>query len=212
MWSATLQAAARSGATCQAHGEGSAPGPPGLFAASAFDAAVGEFLATAEMIDEVEPAREQHAVRDVGHQLPFHGRFEGACGRECRRRSLSRHRSRTSRAGTSDHLPSLRRPVVSRQEGLDRGADPFEAFRLRGDVELLVAVPADVERNDADRIAGDEVFVALDVVEREGEDAADLFRAVRFRFCGRAAESLHSRIRSEIRTLRPVRRGSPWWL
>jgi len=37
------------------------------------------------------------------------------------------------------------------KEGLDRGADPFEGFQLRGHVELLVAVPADVERDDADR-------------------------------------------------------------
>ena len=164
------------GRTLQTHGERVQLRPPGGIAAAAFDASVGELLGYGRDDRRIESARKQHAVRHVGHQLPADGLLE--CRAELGDVGLVVLHGVVVEpvAAVPAHHPTLlRRPVVARQEGLDRRADPFESLQLRGDVELFVAVPADVERDDADRVAGDQILVVFDVVEGEGEDAADLF-------------------------------------
>lgn len=90
------------GGAFESDGEGVEPGPPRPVAVVRFDAPVGEFPRHGRDDRRVETSRQQHAVGHVGHQLPLDGRFEGgSAGPECRRRSLSRRRIRTSRGRTS---------------------------------------------------------------------------------------------------------------
>lgn len=64
---------------------------------------------------------------------------------------------------------------MSWEEGLVVVALSFECFEFAGDIDTSVGVVADVERNDAYGVSGDEEGVVVDIVEREGEDAAEPF-------------------------------------
>ncbi len=70
---------------------------------------------------------------------------------------------------------------MTRRELLYRLADRSQRLHLRRDVQCPVRVAPRVERYDADGIPGDEVAIAFDVVEHEGEDsiqAIEEFRAL----------------------------------
>ena len=51
-------------------------------------------------------------------------------------------------------------------------AQAFEGFQFACTVDLTVLVPADIQRDDTDGIAGNEEFVTFLIVEGEGENAA----------------------------------------
>ena len=187
------------GGAFESDGEGVEPGPPRPVAVVRLDAPVGEFPRHGRDDRRVETSRQQYAVGHVGHQLPLDGRFEGgAQGRNVGAGLFHGVVFEPVAIVPADHFPLFARPVVARQEGLDRGADPFEGFQLRGHVELLVAVPADVERDDADRIAGDQVTVVRFVVESESEDAADLFEQSDAHFLVKGQDHLAVRACPEI--------------
>ena len=151
--------------------------PPGPVAVVRFDAPVGVFLGDGRDDRRVEAARQQYAVGYVRHELPLDGRFQRLAQR-LYVGAVVLHGVVLEPVALvpAHHFPLAARPVVPGQERPDGAAYPFEGFLFRCDVELLVAVPADVERDDADRVAGDQVFVLFDVVQREGEDAADFFQ------------------------------------
>ena len=164
------------GSAFQADGERVEAGPPRTVASFGLDAAVGEAFGYGRDDRRIESARQQHAVGNIGHQLPSDGRFE--------------RRAQRGRVGVAlldgfvvepvarvpaRRLPLAAPPVVPRLEGADDVAHPFERLQLRCDVAPFVGIPADVERNDADGVAGDEVIVRFFIIEGEGEDAVQLF-------------------------------------
>ena len=187
------------GSAFQADGERVEAGPPRTVASFGLDAAVGEAFGYGRDDRRIESARQQHAVGNVGHQLPSDGRFE--------------RRAQRGRVGVAlldgfvvepvarvpaRRLPLAAPPIVPRLEGADDVAHPFERLQLRCDVAPFVGIPADVERNDADGVAGDEILVALDVVEREGEDAVEPVEQPRAVFAVEREDHLAVRTGAEV--------------
>ena len=50
---------------------------------------------------------------------------------------------------------------------------PLERFQFAGHIHAAVGVVANIKRNDADGVAGDEERIIIGIVKREGEDAAE---------------------------------------
>jgi len=65
---------------------------------------------------------------------------------------------------------------MPRQEWLIRLAKALQRLQFRCDIQLAVRIVADVERNDADGITGNQKLVLLLVVEGEGENAVEFLQ------------------------------------
>ena len=68
--------------------------------------------------------------------------------------------------------------VVSGKERLIFVAEAFKGFQFAAYVDVPLLVTADVERNDAYGVAGDQEVVGLFVIKGEGEDAVQFFEEV----------------------------------
>ena len=68
--------------------------------------------------------------------------------------------------------------IVARKEGFITLALAFEGFQLAGYIDGTVTIVADIKRNHADGVAGNEELVALLVVEHEGKDAVEVFEEI----------------------------------
>ena len=65
---------------------------------------------------------------------------------------------------------------MTREEWLIVVALTFERFQLRGNHHLSILVITDVERNDADRVTGDQELISFDIVKSEGKDTIQLLQ------------------------------------
>src|SRR5262249_2695148 len=147
------------GRALEADGERVQPRPPGLLLVARLHALRG--VADRDGRDDraVDPARDEHAVRDVAHELPVDSRLErlAQLGRLERLRWARLFGRPARRVVALEPLLRLVTEVeVAGRELLDPLADADQRLHLRGDVEPLLAIPADVERDHADRIARDE--------------------------------------------------------
>jgi hypothetical protein len=74
-------------------------------------------------------------------------------------------------AGSNGSAGLVTEIEVARRKLLDALANANERLHLGGDVQALLPVPADIQGNDADRIARDEKRFPRGIVEHEREDA-----------------------------------------
>ena len=65
------------------------------------------------------------------------------------------------------------------QERLVFVAQSFKGFQLAGAIQGTVSITANIERYDADRVTGNEKFIAFLVVESKGKDTAQPFDEIR---------------------------------
>ena len=153
------------GRILQTDGEGVQLGPPRRIAAARLDTLVGILLGHGRDDRRIETAREQYTVGHVRHQLTAYGILQ--------RRAQSTDIGRIVLNGVvrlpvavvpALHLAVTARPVVPRQEGLDGDTYTLQSLQFRGGIEVTRTVPADVERNNAYRVASDKVLVMLDIV------------------------------------------------
>ena len=80
---------------------------------------------------------------------------------------------------------------MTRQERFVALASPFQGFQLAGDVNFAVCViKPDIQRNHADRIAGNQEGVFLRVIEHEGEYPAEFFQEIRSLFAIQCQDDL----------------------
>ena len=154
-------------------------GPPGLLLSVGFDPSGSESLGYGRDYRTVEPAREQHPVGHVAHQLPTHGFLERFAQLEYRGGIvLDGIVAGPFAFVPTDHLPLAARIVVAGQEGFVALAETLERLQFAGTIEGAVAVVSDIQRNDTYGVTGDEKLVALFVVEGKGKNAVQLLQKV----------------------------------
>ena len=165
--------------TLEADGEGVESGPPGLARAPVLHPSAT--VACREGADQggVETAGEQHAVRDVGHELPLDRPLQRLAQAD-RVLALSRHRLELAprRMPVAHGSADLAVQDVARRELLDVAAGLHQGLHFGGHEQVSLLVVAHVERHDADRVPGDYVPVPSLVVEGEGEDPVQVVEEV----------------------------------
>ena len=84
------------------------------------------------------------------------------------------------------------------KEGLVTLALSFEGLQFGGHIDGAVAVVANIERYDADGVAGNQELVLLLVVEHEGEDATQVLEEVDALFAIEGKDDLTVAARLEL--------------
>ena len=167
------------GRTLQTHGKRVQTGPVGLGLRVVLDTHLTVFLGNGRDDAGVESAREQHAIRDVGHQLALHGILQGVVDSLDRGRIILHGLIFEPVALVVALHAGVGTPVVmAGEERLVVLALSFERFQFGGHIHLAVGIATDIKRNHTDRIAGNQELICLFVVEHEGKDAAQVFEEV----------------------------------
>ena len=153
--------------------------PPGIGFVASLDSLCGIHIGNGRNYRTVQSAREQNSVGHVAHQLALDGGLQrvAKCGR----------------IGTAVFncliLKPVARPpalhtalaaavVMAWQEGLVAVAEAFESLEFAGRIHSSVGIEPNVERNDADWVAGNQKLVAFFVVKGKGENAVQIFQKV----------------------------------
>ena len=167
------------GSPFQTYGKTVETRPVGLGAAVVLDAHFAILFGNGGNHRRVETAAEQHTIWHVGHQLSLHGFLQSVVdGSDTYRIVLHGIIFHPIATVIPFHAGLFAPIVMTRQERLVTFALAFECLQFGGHVEGAIAVVANVERYDADGVAGDEEGVTLLVVEHEGEDAAQVLEKV----------------------------------
>ena len=164
----------------QADGERMEARPPGPRLRIVLDAHRAELLGNRRDHRRIQAAGQQHAVGNVGHQLALHRRLQRRAElRRVGRIVLDRVVGHPVAGVPALHARLLAPIAVAGKEGLVALALALQGLQLGSHVHLPVRIVADIQRDDPDRVPGDQEGVLLRVVEREGEDAAQLLQEIR---------------------------------
>ena len=163
------------GRTFQPYCERVQLGPPCRILAVGLHTSCGIFLRHRRYYRRVQAARKQNPIRNIGHKLLPDRVFESPPQFAYIRYVILHVVIRRPVAFVpTGEFSVAARPVVAWQKRLYRHANAFQRFEFGSEIELLLDIPAYVQRNDAHMVAGDEIFVLLGIVKRESENTAQV--------------------------------------
>ena len=167
------------GSSLESHGEGVQAWPPCTSLSSVLHALGSIFLCNGTYDAAVQSAAEQYAIGYVTHELLLHGFLKS--------HPKLVYVGRIVLYGIVFHpvacVPAAHHTlaaveIMSGQEGLVFVAESLKCLELAGHVGLPVLVMSDIQGDDSYGVACNEVFVALLIVECEGEYAAQALQEV----------------------------------
>ena len=158
----------------QTDGEGMQSRPPGFALVAVLDAAAGEARGAGRDQRGIEPARQQHAVGHVAHQLAMHRGFEGLAQFAC----LHLHAGGGVVVAPGAFVVAMQLAVgaveiMSRRELGHVVADPHQRLHFRRHPHAAVGIVAPVQRTHADGVAGDDETGRGAIPEHEGENTVE---------------------------------------
>ena len=151
--------------------------PPRLGPAVLLHTVLGIFCRDCACDGRVKTTAKEHSVRHVRHQLALYGSHESLAqlpgiGRVVPDCIILK----PVPCVPPCHLPVRTPVIVSREERLIFVAETFEGLELACDIDCPVLVPADVERNNPDRVPCHQQSVLFLIVKGECENAVKVIQ------------------------------------